>query len=264
MLKSFLLVAAITLLSSNAAFKIEPRIYRGNPSAAHQFPFFAYLEVVEPWDTAGLPTIKVCGGSLINEEWILTTAYCLEKADYIGISMGPFYKYANTTERQHFSAHQADYILHPQYDSITMQNDIALIRLPKRANFTEHIQPVKLSSDKFKLEDVILVGHGKTGNDAYHVSDILQYADMYTIEQKGCFKHFPLWTTGFCAKNDLGRSMCVGDGGSGLIRKSDGKLVGLASAHKEDCEAGSPQAFTNIALYHSWLTKVTGIDFTKA
>lgn len=53
-------------------------------------------------------------------------------------------------------------IIHPQYDRFTAKNDVALIKLSRKIQFTDRIQPILLpkSQDLFEGQDVIASGWG--------------------------------------------------------------------------------------------------------
>ena len=68
----------------------------------------------------------LCGGSIISSSWILTAAHCI--APYIG---SPITVYAGSTTRWAASQTQqvVQAIVHPDFNPISYENDLALLRL---------------------------------------------------------------------------------------------------------------------------------------
>lgn len=79
-------VAVLAFLLASSAYenhiKIEPRIVQGHDALEGQFPYYAFLRILLRHEQ------NVCGGSLISNTWILTTAHCLKNALAIQVYLG--------------------------------------------------------------------------------------------------------------------------------------------------------------------------------
>ena len=66
------------------AFKIKPRIVNGHTSPERLFPYYVYLKI----DMEEANTFGDCGGTLLNEQFILTAGHCTYEATAIEVHLG--------------------------------------------------------------------------------------------------------------------------------------------------------------------------------
>jgi len=198
-----------------------PRIVGGNEATPHSWP----------WQVALLVDNGFCGGSLIDSNWIMTAAHCFNKdtlaADLAKISVILGAHNLREDEASRRICNVSQVIIHEAYDSKTMQNDIALVRLNCSGGltFTEQISPVCLPSpvDNFQNAgtQVLVSGWGtiKFGGEQ---PDALQEVVVATVDLSECVNAYtgspditkaPNW---MCAAA-VGRDSCQGDSGGPLV-----------------------------------------------
>ena len=129
---SFLRSLSLSPSKSQEVSPFQPRIVGGQVAEQDEFPWIVSLQ--GPWS---------CGASLIGPEWILTAAHCVVDddgnvlpAEDIQLAVGQLYLSEVST---YYAAEQV--IVHPGYDSWTMENDIALIRLAQALPERTDIEP---------------------------------------------------------------------------------------------------------------------------
>lgn len=110
--------------------------------------------------------------------------------------------------------------LHPNYTTYPINHDIALIKLPKKLNFTDNIKPINLPKREkmsYEGENLIATGFGKQ-KDLGGLPKILQYAYLEVLSNDECAKTYDtLRPEVLCARGKSLESVCLGD--SGLFLK---------------------------------------------
>eukprot|EP00794_Sanderia_malayensis_P005553 gene5553-6238_t len=190
---------------------VQGRVIGGVEAEAHSWP----------WSVALLRFGGYfCGGTLIDEQWVLSAAHCIygreDQPQFIQAVLGEHDRSVNGKTEQKFDV--AKIIPHANYDSRTLDNDIAMIKLKEK---------VVLKKDKFGNPDKVglaclpkqgetadikdlcfITGWGKTKGDGTS-SQVLMEAQMPTVTNEKCKKLNAQWAinSNDGAKNNrLGRS----------------------------------------------------------
>lgn len=245
---------------------VQPRIVNGNPSAPGQFPYIALLQITRS------TTTTICGGSLLNRDWILTAGHCASNARHISIHLGAHRIENDTTNEPNrvvVTANLQSSVIHSGYNQLLALNDIALLRLQSTIQFSAFIQPVRLpaaNSGLFVGRTVLASGWGRKYTQAGIHAEELQWARLVVITNDECrrsLSSIAVRDTTMCAIGPMAESVCNGDSGGPLVL--DGyltrTLIGVVSfGHRNGCDLGHPQGFTRVTEYLSWITRHTGIQ----
>ncbi|XP_071821569.1 complement factor B-like isoform X1 [Apostichopus japonicus] len=96
---------------------------------------------------------NICGGTLIEANWILTAASCLHG----NVTFVAYAGIVNRFDGQRKKLQVNQTILHPDYDNVTKSHDIALIQLRKPVQLSFHIRKACLP-DPAKENRLLTVG----------------------------------------------------------------------------------------------------------
>lgn len=134
---------------------IDRRIVNGTNAHIREFPFMISLK--------GPTEYHICGGSIISNEWILTAAHCINLTENTINSYTVQYSVTNITRLGDTVAKVIDIIVHENFHNLTLQNDIALLKLESPIEFNEYARPIQLPKQNQYIpdgENVTVLGWG--------------------------------------------------------------------------------------------------------
>lgn len=214
--------AILLIFALTAAFKLKSRIINGQSSERGQFPFYAFIGLImNDTDVVKESEIMVrgCGGSILNERFILTAAHCMDGVYKLSIFLGSStLDDINEESRIIFVVDKSNVHIHFEFEPINLHNDIALVQLDESIQFTNAIQPIKLATDhETDLIDrnLIAIGNGFV-SETYKSAPVLKHTQLKIISLNECRRLLSFVgtrTTAFCAISLIGSSICHGDSG---------------------------------------------------
>ncbi|XP_028138319.2 brachyurin [Diabrotica virgifera virgifera] len=234
----------------NAIKKSTLRIIGGDNVTPNSYPFQAALFIYYKSKT------NLCGGSLIDKEWILTAAHCVDNDPVrIVVKLGLHDVYA--TQESTVQIYEAkSYYKHSKWNEKTLQNDIALIKLPRNATLNNYVNLIKIGDNiDYAGRVATVLGWGSTEDG--QISKYLKKVDVDVMTNQACKavrKEFNeiIVSTHLCTSGQGIRGSCSGDSGGPLI--VDGVQIGLVSFGPENCMRGFPSVFTRVPKFASWIT----------
>ncbi|KAF7652549.1 hypothetical protein LDENG_00095320 [Lucifuga dentata] len=81
-----------------------------------------------------------CGGSLVNENWVVSAAHCYKSNTEVRLGEHNI----KVTEGHEQFIRSTRSIRHPNYNFYTLENDVMLIKLSRPATLNQYVQPVAL------------------------------------------------------------------------------------------------------------------------
>lgn len=200
-----------------------------------------------------------CGGSIISDEWIITSAACVSvMPDLLQIRSG-----SNLAHDGGILHNPLNIIRHEHYkrqNKTTAYYDIALIRLRPPFNFDKTREPIQLFDKNDIIEPNqygIISGWGRTSLSG-HASDILKSVNVTVIDKWICKKlygnEYHIFDDHICTANPQGGlGHCHGDSGGPLV--INGRLAGIISWGKGCALANYPDVYTEIAYHQDWIER---------
>ncbi|XP_017477804.1 PREDICTED: brachyurin-like [Rhagoletis zephyria] len=203
----------------------------------------------------------LCGGTLLDQRWILTAGHCTMGVTHFDIYLGAL-TVEDTPETGRLVLRSNKFIAHEGFNPETAANDIALIKLPVDVAFTQRIQPATLPylSRKDALTGAKVVATGWGANSELSNYNPMQYTELRVISNQECANEFDVITNGvLCAKGLRDETVCSGDSGGPLVLKNTQIVVGITSFGPADgCETNIPGGFTRVTYYLDWIEAKTG------
>ena len=248
----------LNIILSNAACGVEniqSRIINGREAQRFRYPWMV--------------SVNGCGGSLINDRYILTVGKCFRdkpEARSLTVILG-----AHTNTERWFGGFGQrkllveSYRVHENWDPEQKRwdNDLALVKLRYPVVFGGKLSPVCLPNFH-KYSNLFVAGWGwqNSNNQLVQVTS-LHETEVDEVDNSTCYNnywgHFFTPETQICAGTQNG--IC-GDDGSPLSTRHNGHVyqVGIALFANAKCGVGGmkiPDVYERITAHLDWIEKHT-------
>ena len=129
------LLIAVFLASIVSPARDASAVVGGSPTTIEAHPWQALVIVA--------PDSRLCGGSIIDSQWIVTAAHCVVGASPDGVDV----HVGTSTLRGRSAGNRAmvvEVVVHPDWDASAYRNDVALLRLVEPLAFGSSVAPIRV------------------------------------------------------------------------------------------------------------------------
>ncbi|XP_071601125.1 inactive serine protease PAMR1 isoform X1 [Heliangelus exortis] len=232
--------------------------------------------------------ILICSGALVNERTVVVAAHCVTdlgkttvlNTGELKVVLGKFYRDDDRDEKTIQNLQISAVIVHPNYDPILLDSDIAIIKLLDKARISSHVQPICLSSAHdltSSTEDLKIMVTGwkvlADIKDPGYKNDTIRMGAVQMVDSLLCEQQYDdngiqvsITDSMFCAKQDhtAFSNICPAETGGiaaiTLLGKASPELrwhlVGLVSwGYDKTCSTGLYSGYTKAFLFKDWIEK---------
>uniref|UniRef100_A0A8C5WJ77 Peptidase S1 domain-containing protein n=1 Tax=Leptobrachium leishanense TaxID=445787 RepID=A0A8C5WJ77_9ANUR len=212
-----------------------------------------------PWQVAVTTANSLCGGSLINEQWVLSAAHCFDK-----------YKFGESIASS-VTVVVEKFTKHPNFIKPGDRGDIALVKLKSPVTFTNYIRPICLPNASVTFPSGMecwVTGWGtrRYGENLPSINtlqevmtpliDYKQCDQMYHIDSSTSSYTIIIQEDKICSGYaEGGKDSCQGDSGGPLVCEANGTWIqaGIVSWGDGCALKNHPGVYTLVPAYESWI-----------
>lgn len=195
---------------------------------------------------------QMCGGAIVNADTIITAAHCSGYG-----TQGYSIRAGSTSKYSGGEVVNVKYIyIHPQYNSNTFDNDVAVMKLERPLTFSDKIQPVQMAYKGMVIPDgnmVTVSGWGDLASGSGNYPENLRAVDVPVVNQNACDRAYAGITARMICAGINGKDSCQGDSGGPLTY--EGYHVGVVSFGYGCAFEGYPGVYSRTSELREFIDK---------
>merc|ERR1719309_1391451 len=189
----------------------------------HSRPYQVYLQSCSARGCA------MCGATLLNKRYAMTAMHCVTEATNLVVALGEHNIRQDVENHKVQGIQVAEVIKRPDYNTNSIDNDIALLKLSSDVEFNDNVVPACLPTDRsqqYTNWEAMVSGWGTT-SEGGSTSDVLKETTQTILSNTDptCVQGAqdnPVPNSKMCGYK-RGTDSCQGDSGGPLGVKEDGR-----------------------------------------
>ena len=255
-IKMVLFFMTVLVVSQSSLAERISRIIGGTTADRIEWPWMAGLV----YNSSNNDEV-FCGASLIAEHWVLTAAHCvidLNKRSFQVIVNHALLFTTGTDTESHFRVESI--ILHPAYNNLTLDNDLALLKLSSSPQITpiKVLSPFTFQGDKDQI--ALALGWGNTSTTAEIFPDSLRQVSLSLVDNPTCGSVMMGLTDEMLCAGAIGKDTCQGDSGGPLIifdtEANTWRQAGITSWGGECAAPNNFGVYTRVSSYADYISTI--------
>ncbi|XP_069784059.1 transmembrane protease serine 9 isoform X2 [Narcine bancroftii] len=234
---------------------VSNRIVGGTEAAVGEWPWQVSLRLTGNGHE--------CGATVVGDTWLISAAHCFAsfpKPKRWEAVLGTIYR--NDQRSTTVTRKIKKIIIHPSFNLISLDYDVALVELSAPVTFSKSIQPVCLPSPAHIFptgKNCTITGWGVMSESNASLPVILQKATVPIFNISKCDKLYrdPITPRMICAGFFAGEvDSCQGDSGGPLVcEEAPGKwfLAGIVSWGEGCARPDKPGVYTRVTVIQVWV-----------
>lgn len=249
--------SALLLSATSLASAITPNIVGGQPADTSQWQF--YTQILNSNGSTAF-----CGGSYIGDGYVLTAAHCVKNkaTRFLHVKVAGFVLGGNDGDR----IQVAEKFVHPQYNSNTLNNDIALLKLERTPSTGRQVILAQTDINHYARNGDLLtvaglgrLSEGGSRPSNLHEVSVPLVSDQVCNQSGGNYAN--VGSVAFCAGYTQGQQdSCSGDSGGPIVINSGGQIVqlGIVSWGIGCARPAKYGVYSDVAALGNWIDSVKG------
>lgn len=229
------------------------RVVNGENATPHSWPWQISLRVNGR---------HICGGSLIDREWVVTAAHCVDRnprpSGYT-VVVGAHRRTGSTQVQRTFRLRQL--FKHEGFSMRNLRNDVALLQLAGSISPSPKVNTVCLPASGSRIpagSQCYITGWGRTVGGG-NAADVLQQAMLPVASHRDCSRVngrlLPVDERSMVCAGRQGKGGCQGDSGGPFVCNERGRWVlrGAVSWGHSQCRTDHYTVFARVSSFISWI-----------